>query len=497
MKTLFENNPFFDLVTLRGLGSRYLTHGSDEIKVIGFQRNAVWKEEKVEALWDSILSGFPIGSILLARQKDFSKLGTRDPQINRANHSEDTIIDEKENGYVVVDGQQRLNGIAQGFMNFDPSKSRSRLWIDLAKPTNPDQRQFEFFLCTSINPFGVNGPDFLTRNEERLALASIGKEYTDDSELSLMDTYPYKAKLPVPFYDFWQFIEEQLATEVRVTSYNKFADLIPRINWHMSESVLNLITYKFSHSKNRNIDIDLLEPLKRTVINLEDGDNYQVPVILVPKIDSKRLGKLFERVNISGEVPPQAELFFSALKLRFPLINNYVSEVNNDNTLSGLLTPTEIVLIAIRLIDPSITTLDLNRFDKIAKQYGNKLIRLMRSENGNPSHFMQCLLFIYDALHYDENTNVLGLPRLLIQSLRPRVWQTIAIWVNANFGKIRDIGIQSSNRQNLIRFALFDSLNYFIEWSRGLSTYINRSGFIALLVEADLTQSRFPAFVKF
>ena len=104
MKTLFDNNASFDLVSLWDLGSRYITQGPEQIRVIGFQRNAVWKEEKVETLWDSFLSGFPIGSILLARQKDFWNLGTREIQLNRTNPFEDTIIDEHGDGFVVVDG---------------------------------------------------------------------------------------------------------------------------------------------------------------------------------------------------------------------------------------------------------------------------------------------------------------------------------------------------------------------------------------------------------
>jgi hypothetical protein len=306
MKNLFENNVSFDLVTLRDLGSRYLAQGPEQIQVIGFQRNAVWREDKIEALWDSILSGFPIGSILLARQRHYLKMGKRVAQISRADLSEDTIIDKHGRGFVVVDGQQRLNGIAQGFMSFDSALSHSRLWIDLAEPDDPDQCQFEFFLCTSDNPFGVNGPNGLNREEKRRALASIDKVNADDSELGLMDTYPYKSKLPVPFYEFWQFIEAQLEVGSNLISFNKFAALFPLINWHLSDRVLELITEKFAHLKNRDIDHELFEALKKTVINGKDDQKYQVPVILVPKIAPERLGKLFERV-ISVEMFPHKQ----------------------------------------------------------------------------------------------------------------------------------------------------------------------------------------------
>jgi hypothetical protein len=497
MKILFENSVSFDLVSLRDLGSRYLTQGPEQIRVIGFQRNAVWKEEKVEALWDSFLSGFPVGSILLARQKDFRELGVRKAQLTRANPSEDTLIDENGDGFVVVDGQQRLNGIAQGFMSFDPDSSRSRLWIDLAKPANPEQRQFEFYLCTSNNPFGVNGPNPLSSDEKRRALAFIERGNADDSELSLMDTYPYKSKLAVPFLEFWQFIETQIAAGKQGTGINDFASWLPKIDWHLSDIVLKRISDKFAQSKLRDIEKELVEPLKWTVLNREDDKNYKIPVILVKKIDSKRLGKLFERVNINGEVPPQAELFFSALKLSYPPINNYVANVYNDNKLRGLLTPTEIILLAIRLVDPNITSLELNRFDKIAKEKSSKLIRLMRPQDDHPARFTQCLSLTYDALHYDANTNAIGLPRQLLLSLRPRVWQTIALWVKSNFKKINENGFQPKERLNIIRFALLDSLNYFIEWNRGLSSYIKSSSFISLPAKLATSRSYFPALEIF
>lgn len=499
MKTLFEKNACFDLVSLQDLGSRYLPDGPEQIKVIGFQRNAVWKEEKVEALWDSFLSGFPVGSILLARHKDFQELGVRNAQLFRANRSEDTIIDDQGDGYVVVDGQQRLNGIAQGFMSFDKEQSRSRLWIDLAEPTNPDQRRFEFYLCTSNNPFGVNGPDALTRDEKRRALATVSKENADDTELSLMDTYPYKSKLAVPFYEFWKFIEAQLAGDGDAKGLSEFASLFSSIEWHLSESVLKYISAKFTTTKFRDIDKDFLEPLKNAVLKSNNDDNYQIPVILVQKTDPERLGKLFERVNINGEVPPQAELFFSALKLRYPLINNYVAHVFNDDRLRGLLKPTDIVLAAIRLVNSDITRLDLNRFDRIAKDSNEELVKLMEPIDGQPARFTQCLTLIYDALHYDESKNPIGLPRQFIQTLRPRVWQIIAMWVNANFNRIKENkGIEKEDRLNLIRFALLDSLNFFIVWSRGVSAYINNPAFQKLLfIESDLARKHFPALEIF
>ena len=54
-----------------------------------------------------------------------------------------TLIGENGDGYIVVDGQQRLNAISLGYLPFQPSAT-ARLWIDLADPKDPVQRQYDF-----------------------------------------------------------------------------------------------------------------------------------------------------------------------------------------------------------------------------------------------------------------------------------------------------------------------------------------------------------------
>jgi len=88
---------------------------------------------------------------------------------------------------------------------------------------------------------------------------------------------------------------------------------------------------------------------------------------------AEKLGKLFERVNIGGDVPPQPELFFSALKLRYPQINNYVAEIYNSPDIGQLLKPTDIILTALRLVDPQITSLQLDRFERVVGEKSDDL----------------------------------------------------------------------------------------------------------------------------
>ena len=85
------------------------------------QRGFVWRPHQMEALWDSILRGYPIGSILMASDGGQNKF--------------------------LLDGQQRCTTIALGFNNPFLKTEQSReifslkghlpsVWIDLQPESN-------------------------------------------------------------------------------------------------------------------------------------------------------------------------------------------------------------------------------------------------------------------------------------------------------------------------------------------------------------------------
>jgi len=68
-----------------------LNSENSKIKLPALQRGFVWKVSQMESLWDSILRGFPVGSLLLSKH---------------------------DNGeYDLLDGQQRATSIALGYYN--------------------------------------------------------------------------------------------------------------------------------------------------------------------------------------------------------------------------------------------------------------------------------------------------------------------------------------------------------------------------------------------
>jgi hypothetical protein len=183
-----------------------------------YQRDAVWSEGRVCALWDSLLRGFPLPSFLLVKGKgEDSSRGLAMDGIRGA-----VVETGGELYYDVLDGQQRLSAILAG----TGRDSNIRLWIDLALPRGGNHPlRFKYWLhpCTNVFPFGFHMQaggehDFqvMSDNELQRLWNSIqntefrGKEYY---ELPLDCTFPWEAGCPVPLADLLGLLGQSTDTE--------------------------------------------------------------------------------------------------------------------------------------------------------------------------------------------------------------------------------------------------------------------------------------------
>ena len=96
------SNPKTDSIALMDV-VKYISEG--DYRIPRFQRNYVWKIDKVVALVDSLLKGFPIGSIVLWQTKnELSEVkGLGGVQIPKRDSSKYTSY--------IIDGQQRLTSL--------------------------------------------------------------------------------------------------------------------------------------------------------------------------------------------------------------------------------------------------------------------------------------------------------------------------------------------------------------------------------------------------
>ena len=112
---------------------------NSKFKIPNIQRGLVWKSMQMELLWDSILRGFPIGSML--------------------------VLDKEGNGEGdILDGQQRANAIITGFNKNEilgDKRPTNILWIDLNyKGSESDKERRKYGIRSSTCKEYISEMDF-------------------------------------------------------------------------------------------------------------------------------------------------------------------------------------------------------------------------------------------------------------------------------------------------------------------------------------------------
>ncbi|MDH5719854.1 MAG: DUF262 domain-containing protein [Spirochaetia bacterium] len=422
---------------------------SPTIMLPPFQRDAVWNEEKVEMLWDSILREFPVGSLLLVKPDKIKakNLYVREMQKSsrEAANEQEELNKKKDVKYLIIDGQQRSTSIALGLRHYNMNDS-GRLWIDLAyKQEEPEKPLYSFHLCTRLKPWGDTPFD---SKQVKEALRLLGYDDWPKGDLNLIETWPVKAKLPVPFRTFINLIEKNEEKD--------FKEYLPK----------PLLKQK---------DIEkLIQKSELTVITsaIQKMLEFKIPAFRINKVlDIHDLSESFNRINKEGQILGAGELFYSGLKMIWPMAHNLVWRVYGHEKSGKLLSPVRIVHSSVRLANykkekkktekEDIERLDIKTFRSLIKKEKGEdqpFIRKLKKylENvSNKSIAFQTELIIKarETLEYNSQVkNDFGLPLVMLNDLRWRIWHTIIAWIEEN-----DIP-PKNQRLDFIRYAFFDML---------------------------------------
>ncbi|ACH82543.1 protein of unknown function DUF262 [Acidithiobacillus ferrooxidans ATCC 53993] len=126
----------------------YKSSNSNEIRIDtpSLQRGLVWDPAQIEMFWDSLMRGFPFGSIVIAR-----------PLQNQIRQNDSPAPD-----YHLLDGQQRCNAITWGFVVANiPEAKEQMLWLDLlpGDRLKNSTRKYLFRVTTRAHPWGFGRDD--------------------------------------------------------------------------------------------------------------------------------------------------------------------------------------------------------------------------------------------------------------------------------------------------------------------------------------------------
>lgn len=311
------------------------------VGIPSLQRGAVWNPGQIEMLWDSIFRGFPVGALVVCPKN-------KTQQTRPARHG--IGLPEQDVSHHLLDGQQRCNAIALGFLNpfnFDNHlKSGDTppavLWIDLApRKVATSTRQFWFRVLTKAHPWGYMRNDQAGRlgvAEIRKALKEYNENPSEENKLiERCDLLPHSSWPPVGN------IDDPKSAAIPVAW---LLESIFELNLDLDSDFANQQFWANIVERCRKCDkkiwakaaieaIDINKPsehLNRIMIGLGYAKRLRVVALEVPSDEERAdnskalvfddgisdVEHLFQRLNNAGTVLGGEELAYSMIKAYWP-----------------------------------------------------------------------------------------------------------------------------------------------------------------------------------
>ncbi len=338
------------------------------------QRGAVWRAPQIEDLWDSVVRGFPVGAFLLAPYR-------QGKGIKPFLYGQGTAATAATTHHL-LDGQQRSNALALGFLNpWRPAGTHTppaALWIDLEAPDPKDEREVVFRVLTRSHPWGYrydsmagDGPRLsaqATRDAGAAYAASDAKlQGKGAGEIPLTAAWPWDARAPLPLCLLLDAVEAggDVAGHVRraLAKLPFWKEGLANANspdW--SGRVLEIVGAKSGDDRER---FERIVDRFGHLLGKPGTGSYQIPALVVPEItsaffraeptprkaspeDADRqdpMETLFVRINSSGTPLEGEELVYSILKSIWPEAERHVDAIH-----ARLARPSRIVVLAARLV---------------------------------------------------------------------------------------------------------------------------------------------------
>lgn len=373
------------------------------------QRGAVWEPQQIELLWDSIMRGFPIGAIVIAKKID-AQYDKKAITLIKTNATEGIT----ESTHHILDGQQRCNAIAWGFV--DPWNEELSddivLWLDL-KPggrLKNSTRKYLFRVTTKAHPWGFRSDDQstnLTVENIRRAMNSFETIHQNKENNYTKPTprfaFPHDAGLPVP-----------------VSLLLKHFD-----DTKLNGEKLNLDSLKNEPMLKMIFEVKGIEPEKAELELIEDGlemiGKASLVALQVPDLIKgiEDIEQIFQRLNRQGTPLDNEELSYSVIKAYWPEIEKIISDL--PDALRHI-TEARLVSLGVRV------ALTESAADKLTSVRNTEQIRkIFKEKTSNDAEhiraffegdsFKMALKWIDDNLLYRESTRSYGVPKYLRSSL--------------------------------------------------------------------------------
>lgn len=256
-----------------------------------FQRDYTWKLRQIEELWESIFSGFYIGSILT--WKDTGQMGKKPvsggPQLD----------DPSE---LILDGQQRITSLYYAVSdpkNWAPNDKRVLFFVDLNALLNPNSDPSDVIIAEPAQSAATKYPDDTAQFQKKIMpLTKLKDEkYIDwltrflsylNTEMSGTEASKYHTQLMRICNHVWHQYQIPVVKLPKSLTLDRVAEVFERINSKGTRlSVFDLLNARFTRHK-----ISLAKLLEDTldkhqfIKQLESSEKYILQALCLYKTDN-------------------------------------------------------------------------------------------------------------------------------------------------------------------------------------------------------------------
>ncbi|MDD3610415.1 MAG: DUF262 domain-containing protein [Halothiobacillaceae bacterium] len=329
---------------------------SPEYKVVlpMIQRGFVWKPAQIIELWDSLLQGMPIGTLMASEMDGHgASLALRGGHPDGASDAVDA-----RSALGLVDGQQRTLAMLMGWTPFVPGAARHRLWIDFGDEP-PAGHLLRLRVTTRNQPFGYRRDDpngRLSMDDRRCARQAYeADKHLTDAMLEVARPHPAGARISLPL-DFAGVVNawRTLSPEVWKMDIHRQLESIEVLDCRAGHAGLKAVWPGLDDEARRRIDAridqlaDGLARLFKAEIPLLRVDPAFFSVDKADAIEPP-LARLFKRIGSNATPLSNADYIYSVLKHLMPKVHGMVERLHGEGHVASLLSANDLVMSALRL----------------------------------------------------------------------------------------------------------------------------------------------------
>lgn len=416
------------------------------------QRGFVWKPKQIIDLWDTLLRGMPMGSLmynLIPPGVEVREVGGKD------------LIKTPESGAIgLIDGQQRTLAMLIPWEKVGEKMDR-RIWVDFAdKPS--DEHLFRLYVTTKNQPFGFQKISPSTklslgeRTKARDKFLEQHKKIDLSQDFLFKMAQPYHAIFPLDLrtlIDCWICQSDKVVCD-KVVWINKIEELFEKMAAEklsiddLEQAKIRISRFADALERFFALQIPLLK-VDPALFSVTENDNSDLNGNNDPP-----LALLFKRIGTGGTPLSDADYAYSIIKNLHPETYTLVEGLYSAGNIASLLSPTDLVMTAVRLAaaeyKEKLTDWESPRkieFHRLIKHDGflvNGFLPLIRSDVLSDAFTSLTIL-----LKFDEKNNTCGLPLHAFPLLNRPLIQVLLRWIR------------------IVQLKVFEGVDVILEQSRG------------------------------